>query len=291
MLPSNQHASQQPIIVVTASKTPVLLYKQPKRSLSSDPYGTLLDTSSRYNPIHLPVLTEIFRTADLADIIRQGREAWDGVIISSKRGAEGWVRACADLTKNQRVDWSTTPLFTVGTSSRQVLSEADLPPSFRPGTSSDLTGNSASHLVTLILTAQPSDKSKRQKYLFIRGDKSLEELPKALRQAGREIHEVIVYETREDPDFTTNLHTVLNDYPITPESKIWMAFFSPSSASIVLEHLRRMPGGQQILEIGKVFAIGPTTARFLEEAGMRVDAIAREPNAEGMMEALSKADE
>lgn len=76
-----------------------------------------------------------------------------------------------------------------------------------------------------------------------------------------------------------------------------MAFFSPSSAKNVLPNLSTLEIPPSTGSTGKrewnvrVAAIGDTTRRYLlEEAGVRVDAVAEEPSAEGLVEAIRKAD-
>ena len=56
-----------------------------------------------------------------------------------------------------------------------------------------------------------------------------------------------------------------------------MAFFSPSSAELVLPIL-----GDRLAQYG-VAAIGATTEKYLKEHGVDVKAVAEQPTAEGLL--------
>ena len=71
-------------------KPPVILFKTPADPVSSDPYYAAL--SSNYTPYFVPVLQETFHLDDLCTLLT-GRTEWEGVIITSRRGAEAWVQA------------------------------------------------------------------------------------------------------------------------------------------------------------------------------------------------------
>lgn len=76
-----------------------------------------------------------------------------------------------------------------------------------------------------------------------------------------------------------------------------MTFFSPSSAGMALSYLRRpgmlssTDGSGGLRERVRIAAIGEMTRRFLEDQGVEVDAVAEEPNAEGLVEAIRRAGE
>ena len=136
----------------------------------------------------------------------------------------------------------------------------------------------------------PTGSSPYRPYLIIRGDKSLEEIPAALKQAGRDVVELTVYSTSPRSDIAQSLAVALqtvcqNEAPTTP---IWLAFFSPSSASYVLPHI---PTGLLDQKRLCYFAIGETTRSYLEEQGVTVHAVAGEPNARGLSTAILAAGE
>lgn len=65
--------------------------------------------------------------------------------------------------------------------------------------------------------------------------------------------------------------------------EIWMAFFSPSSAGIVLPIL-----GDQVVQYS-IAAIGVTTERYLRERGVEVRAVAEQPTADELLDAIQNA--
>jgi len=157
------------------------------------------------------------------------------------------------------------------------------------------------------------DEPRYRPYLLIRGDKTLEEIPTALKESGREVVELVVYSTTARPDIQENIASVLSaikstasqtrsdgidvqnglyDHTAegpdtsTPDNRpastpVWLAFFSPSSAAFVLPYLPPH---------GRIFVIGETTRNWVEAQGLQADAVGAEPTALGMLAAMSKAD-
>jgi uroporphyrinogen-III synthase len=160
-------------------------------------------------------------------------------------------------------------------------------------------------------------------YLIIRGDKSLEEISNRLREMGRRVLEVIVYETAVQENLGQDLEEVGRQLVSGGESgddlanghggvEAWLGFFSPSSAGMVLPHLRKLrhlygqlptkhaSDGSEAAAIGastaerkaernrglRVFAIGESTGAYLWEQRLPVEVVAREPTAEGVVQAL-----
>ena len=81
----------------------VLLFKtpQPGRPSETDPYHRLL-TASGLAPVFVPVLEETFQTGELESVLasRDERERYDAVIVTSRRGAEGWIRAASAVQRS-----------------------------------------------------------------------------------------------------------------------------------------------------------------------------------------------
>lgn len=181
----------------------------------------------------------------------------------------------AELT----ADWRHTPLFWIGNTTRDALSSHPLP-HLRPPLDTKHSANSAAQLVPILLSSAVSP------LLILRGDKSTEEIPRALNANGRAYHEVIVYRTSEVPGLRERLTEALGQMG----NGGWLAFFAPSSAGMVLGHLREM--GVDVPPSGgmKVAAIGETTRAFLQGEGVRVDAVAKEPTAAGLAKAIHEAD-
>ena len=102
------------------------------------------------------------------------------------------------------------------------------------------------------------------------------------------MQEVTVYETVEHPELEHRFEAIIADLGNLEEA--WMAFFSPSSAGMVLPYLRRLGVFSRSKEaVGpKVAAIGGTTRKYLEGEGVKVDAVADEPKAEGLVAAIRR---
>jgi hypothetical protein len=58
----------------------------------NDPYEVAL-RSAGYHAKSIKVLFEEYDVRELEEIIRAGPGGWGNIVISSKRGAEGWIRA------------------------------------------------------------------------------------------------------------------------------------------------------------------------------------------------------
>ena len=71
----------------------VVLFRTPAQP---DPYHVQF-AGSGYIPISIQVLSETFLTGDLREIIASEEVGWEGVILMSRRGAEGWIKAVEAL--------------------------------------------------------------------------------------------------------------------------------------------------------------------------------------------------
>jgi hypothetical protein len=106
------------------SGTPVILFKTHSEPPSSDAYHIRL-TEAGFRPLFVPVLAERWVLSQLVGILRgdhaglrektpvegcamsgtedNGTEiardvGWEGVIVSSRRGAEGWIQAAKEAS-------------------------------------------------------------------------------------------------------------------------------------------------------------------------------------------------
>lgn len=127
---------------------------------------------------------------------------------------------------------------------------------------------------------------------------------------------VAVDATVKSDDKDADDHSTANN---GPAETIWLAFFSPSSAAFVLAHLPRSvlanmvphdsatysidspvdtpqavganglqrPAGAKFDMVVRTFAIGETTRRYLLTRGIRADAVADTPDAEGLGRAIA----
>ena len=127
------------------------------------------------------------------------------------------------------------------------------------------------------------EKEKDGRYLIIRGDKSLEEISRALEKEGQRFKEITTYSTSPRTDIQSSIETSVAEYE--RDREIWFGFFSPSSASYVLQHLSTLLLAE---EQTRIFAIGETTAVYLKQRGVGVHAIAKQPTPEGTIHAINK---
>ncbi|OXC71287.1 hypothetical protein AYX13_00154 [Cryptococcus neoformans] len=289
----------------SSEATPVILFKTPHPSPSTDPYqhafsksaSSSSNSAEKYQPHFIPVLQETYHLSEIVKIIEEGPDQWEGVIVTSRRGMEGWVKGVQTYLeetgkeKEREVAWNQLPLFSVGHASTEHLAAANIPLSFKPRPVPEMESNppkSAGPLSELVLRTLPrrstdASEARHGPYLFLCGDKSLDEMPTALRSEGRTVNEVVVYATSARHDFQQGLRRL----ETTIRHKGWLAFFSPSSAAIVMPQIKQDHGRW----VGwRVFAIGETTKKYLEEeAKMEVHAVADRPDADGTFEAIVQA--
>ena len=94
---------------------PVILLRPSSRSCSTsapDPYAHLLSqpssshrSSPSYAPFFVPVLdTEYVNEDQLSKLIRDGPDAWSGVVITSQRAVDAWARAADKLNAHPPTD-------------------------------------------------------------------------------------------------------------------------------------------------------------------------------------------
>ncbi|WWD06084.1 hypothetical protein V865_004169 [Kwoniella europaea PYCC6329] len=297
---------------------PVVLFKTPSPSSSLDPYTQSLSSTS-YQPTFIPVLEETYDTSSLVPILEGGCEHWEGVIITSRRGAEGWVRAVSESRASSskkgkgKGRWDEVPLFTVGNASSDHLSESSIPPEYIPYDviyEGGVPPKSAIHLIPHITDQIPRLAGMYKKYLLVRGDKSTEVLQDELRSNGRIVEEVMVYSTTPRLDIAENINKFRESQQSRSQPKSdgdrdgkedgqaekgWLCFFSPSGAEVVLPHLKTWKDSGSESQKGdvdeywkawKIFVIGETTKKYFEEKGIKVDAVAERPNLQGLVDAI-----
>ncbi|RXK37643.1 hypothetical protein M231_05055 [Tremella mesenterica] len=268
----------------------VILFRTPTEQ---DTYHLTL-SSLGYHPISIPVLMEEYHISQLIQIIQNG-PTYDGIIISSKRSAEAWIRAVTSLSTSStmnkspsnsyvhdslsdshlqseisdNIDWSSTPLYCVGNSSLELLKQSDLEKRWLPDLRMAISSKSATTLIPHILHHEPYSSSgsgsvsgsntshvtsqnrlgnsassqvliehRSKRYLLLRGDKTLGEIQKMIREEGNEVHEVEVYRTfpRPEVELERDLDGIMGDLK---DEGGWLGFFSPSGAEVGLPFLRK----------------------------------------------------
>jgi uroporphyrinogen-III synthase len=110
--------------------------------------------------------------------------------------------------------------------------------------------------------------------------------------AQRTFFETTVYSTTCRPSLELDVRSLVEDIGDRKE-ETWLAFFSPSSAELVLDYL---PSPKESAGSGswrgyRTASIGETTAQFLVEHRVEVHAVAKEPTAEGLLSAIQASQE
>ncbi len=117
-----------------------------------------------------------------------------------------------------------------------------------------------------------------QKMLLLRADIARPALPKLLGDAGAEVTELVVYQTKIAAGLPGDVMEALKDGGID-----WVTFTSSSTAGNLVELL----GGERSLLDGvKTASIGPVTSGTMRELGLDITVEAGKSNVSGLVEAL-----
>ncbi len=190
---------------------------------------------------------------DSPAIARRLAVVGDGVAVAwtSRRAAEALARA---LTGSRR-GLDRVPLYALGEESAAPMRRAG----YTPLTAGETLG--AAGLAQFILNRAQEDGVRC--VLFLRGDRSLPDLPSGLKAGGIEVFSLEVYRTRFLEADVEGLKTWLrNGDPVAA------AFFSPSSV-LALERLLDTEACTRAHERVAAIARGHTTAQALEDRGYR----------------------
>ncbi|KAI0033502.1 tetrapyrrole biosynthesis, uroporphyrinogen III synthase [Vararia minispora EC-137] len=287
--------------------SPVLLLRAPTEN---DRYDSALRSSS-FIPFSLPVLQTTLHIDGLKQIVSRPPDV-RGVIVTSARAAEAWGKAVDDILSacaevGSSVDWRAIPFYTVGPATASLLRSLSGPspsPSrvqLCPSNIRGMQSGNAEALAHFIVSDQ--HETPGATLLYLTGDKNRDTLSNIVKEARLKIREEQVYRTDgvELGAFEESVLGTMKEEadPQRPASgePWWIVCFAPSSTSHVLPVLRRhfhLPGDDSTSEDAsktraRLAAIGPTTADFLREQSLRVDAIPSRPSADALVEALRGA--
>jgi uroporphyrinogen III methyltransferase / synthase len=121
-----------------------------------------------------------------------------------------------------------------------------------------------------------------RKVLLPRSDRADDRLPKALREAGATVTEIIAYRTAAPDSIDPKILKSIRDAEVDA-----IVFASPSAFRFLSECV----GAAELAELSsrvQFAAIGPTTARALREEGMRVEIEATQSSAAGLADSIAK---
>jgi uroporphyrinogen-III synthase len=77
----------------------VILFKTQSQANGTDTYQDTF-AQAGFEVQYIPVLQETFHLDELSHLISDQDKGWGGVIITSKRGAEGWIQAAQRCEDN-----------------------------------------------------------------------------------------------------------------------------------------------------------------------------------------------
>ncbi|KAJ1559822.1 hypothetical protein HK405_009216 [Cladochytrium tenue] len=177
--------------------------------------------------------------------------------------------------------WRRLPSFAVGAATARPLAPLGVSVHGTDAGKAEALADVIAKHFAAATTDDADAQSPPRRLLILCGDRRLGVLPARLKAAGLSVYELVVYKTRANPRFESDLATALADYA-APAAVV---FFSPSGADVALPVLRC----HSWWPVCRVAAIGPTTAARLTELGCSVAATAEKPRPEAAAAACTIA--
>lgn len=293
----------------------VVLFRNPHAEAKQDNYLQILSATKKFRPKCCPVLGQVFIDQEgLVEVITEQSDKWSGLIATSKRAGEAWATACRVAEREPAInanvsDWSRIPLYTPGPATGASFTCQGVPLNLAPKRveASEETG-SAIPLGQFIVEYHASfAPDPSLPILILEGDKNGPNLTETINgHVTYTTREIYATGPREDlsvdvKQLCQNLMVELGSDATDQEKTMWLVFFAPSSAKAILDCIETtqyaagLPFAKQapikgILQF-RLAAVGNTTATYLRDRGFDVDAVARQPTAEGIRDALLEAEE
>ncbi|KAI5306427.1 hypothetical protein KEM56_000953 [Ascosphaera pollenicola] len=307
-----------------SSGLPIFLLKTP--TVPSDPYEELIRQVRKtgvlpgdeehpelcdytYDPTFVPVIDHWYNDENLyhvSGLIASGELArkYAGLIFTSVRAAEGFVRMVQAIVDVSKTDPIATPLafYTVGPATHRLLNlvrESHFPHAEVVGKEAG-TGRNLAHIIQKHYHATETKSAgddngttKKRGLLFLVGEKHRDDIPRILMNPDLppeervNVEELVVYETGVMNLFPDDFAEVIRR--AKKKSKvIWVVVFSPARCEAMLKVLRKGPyqqEGNTEKDDTQTFiaTIGPTTRDFLKtNYGVDVEVCAETPTPEGV---------
>jgi len=215
-----------------------------------------------YEAVCKPVLTFAFpNQSALAECLAR-RERFGALVATSPRVGTALRRLFGEREELAQA-WRGALAYAVGPKTAAQLRDTGLQPMGAEA------GDAAA------LAARIVDEAPSSPLLFLCGNRRRDTLPERLRRAGVPFEELVVYETRTRDGLTLP--------PAHPSvGTTWLVFYSPSG----LEAVERA-GGVDLADY-RIATIGPTTGGALDEVGVEVEAVAREPSPAALVSAIKE---
>ncbi|KAI9596247.1 tetrapyrrole biosynthesis, uroporphyrinogen III synthase [Syncephalis fuscata] len=244
-----------------------------------------------------PLADQWIAEGELARLVQEvpkTAEHW-GVVVTSKRAVKAFAQVLSRLDDSDSLLrwWRTVVWFAVGPSTAATLQTMLGVESL--GSPAGEAEGLADVIIDTWSTTTTTTTAKT--LLFLSGEQRRNTLPRRLAAAACPFQELAVYAVGEDAQLATQLKLASTAMLQYNTGTNWLAFFSPSGANIALPYLTTIPiyikkhDEQHLAEecaVWRVAAIGQTTAAALSSAGIRVDAVAKSPSAQGLLEAVQQ---
>ncbi len=208
---------------------------------------------------------------DTLDAALSAVSGFDWILLTSQNAVRYLAQRCRELGLNPKTMQAPGPqIAAVGSATARAAAEAGFRVDHTAGRS---TGQA--------LARELSGSLADGQVLLPRSDRSDERLPKALRQMGARVTDIVAYRTAA-PDLDPTLVIRVQRGEVNA-----IVFASPSA----YQNLGDAIGAELLAELSSRMdfaAIGPTTARALREGGARVAIEANEASAAGLVDSLVK---
>lgn len=258
-------------------KTVILLKN---RSIPHDSYDTIFREHG-YSVEFVPLLksTQINQQVIQSFLTSQDYiENYRAMIVTSQHSVETLDSVLEQLKKEKSPYLGhilNKPVYTVGPATSNALN--------RIGFTDIRGGNDAGNgsiLADILIGDDLFKGTDSKKVLFVMGKKHKHIIPDKLRDAKFQLKELISYETEPLDDILKRFTTSISNADKT-QSK-WIAFFSPQGTEEILKFLKTQLNNQPV----NTATIGPTTRKFLEKKGLKIDATAVKPNADELFKSI-----
>ena len=235
----------------------LILFRTPT---DEDAYETLFQQHG-WDVRSIPVLAFTYTNQETLKASLSASASFGGIIVTSPRAGD-LLATTLSADPGLRERWQEKPIFCIGERTASQLFQCGLTP--RIADRADSIG----------VAQQVVEQAVAGRWLFICGKLRREELPAFLTLAGVPFEELHVYETH--PRINLNLHEL--------DAPDCVVFFSPSGVDAAKD------AWPQYWSDTKKAAIGMTTARAIEDAGWEVASVAKKPEAESLLLAITPAE-
>jgi len=258
----------------------IVLFKN--RTTPRDPYAAEFEANG-FRPIFVPLLKHTAINEDIILTFLKSHEFindYKALIITSQR----CIETLDTIIKKLQIenfsglnDILRKPSYTVGPATSCVLKRLG----FKDIRGGKKAGN-GKILSDIIINDDLFSNSTSRKILFLTGKIRKDIIPRKLQNAHFQLKELVSYRTEPYDDIKIRYQEALNSLDENEEN--WLVFFSPQGTNVIINHLLREPNPQYNLA-----TIGPTTASFLQNKGVKLDVVSEKPNATMLYRSIAES--